>query len=58
VSAGKVDWIIFDAKKVLNGASDYIGKAANGNTIRYLKVVIDHIDNGKIVPKTAFPVSF
>ena len=53
-----MDWIIFDAKKVLNGASDYIGKAANGNTIRYLKVVIDHIDNGKIVPKTAFPVSF
>jgi len=56
-TAGKVDWIKVDARKVLDGPNDFIGKDRNGSTTRYLKVVVDHIDeHGKIIPKTAYPV--
>lgn len=58
-SGQNVDWIIVDCRKILSGQNDFIGTDKFGIETKYLKVVIDHIDeHGKIIPKTAFPIDF
>lgn len=58
-SGQNVDWIIVDCRKILSGQNDFIGTDKFGIETKYLKVVIDQIDeHGKIIPKTAFPIDF